>query len=119
MGSGEACGGLVRRAQTPCPRIQAITGEAPPPLDLGPMDWSAGSNGNLPRKGHEKALRRLHVELVKLQRWVVSKGLSRGSGAASYSNLTIRWVISSRGESPRRVGNGPVGNDQEFTIDKR
>lgn len=29
----------------------------------------------LDNKEYEKALRRLHVELVKLQRWVVHKGL--------------------------------------------
>jgi len=32
-------------------------------------------SGTLRRKDYEKKLRRLHVELVKLQRWVVHKGL--------------------------------------------
>src|SRR5215467_13211518 len=31
--------------------------------------------GKLKRKEHEKELARLHVELVKLQQWVVHKGL--------------------------------------------
>ena len=31
--------------------------------------------GDLKRKVYEKELERLHVELVKLQRWVVHKGL--------------------------------------------
>src|SRR6266702_4478076 len=30
------------------------------------MDWSAGSKGKLPRKNHEKALRRLHVVTLRL-----------------------------------------------------
>jgi hypothetical protein len=47
MGSGEACGGLMRRPHVS--PTQASTGEAPPPLDLGPMDRSAGSNGELAR----------------------------------------------------------------------
>jgi len=33
------------------------------------------NDGKLKRKAYEKALGRLHVELVKLQQWVVSKGL--------------------------------------------
>src|SRR5262245_20917004 len=32
-------------------------------------------NGKLKRKAYEKALTRLHAELVKLQEWVVSEGL--------------------------------------------
>ena len=35
----------------------------------------AVSDGKLGRKEYEKELERLHVELVKLQRWVVAKGL--------------------------------------------
>jgi polyphosphate kinase 2 len=35
----------------------------------------AGKNGKLGRKEYERELRRLHVELVKLQRWVVHQGL--------------------------------------------
>jgi polyphosphate kinase 2 len=35
----------------------------------------AEKTGKLPRKEYERELRRLHVELVKLQRWVVHKGL--------------------------------------------
>jgi hypothetical protein len=50
------------------------------------MDWSEGSNGRLPRKDHEKALSRLQVELVKLPRQLVRKGLSRVSGAGRYSS---------------------------------
>ncbi len=41
------------------------------------MDWSEASNCELPRNDHEKTLNRLHVELVKLPRQVVRKGLSR------------------------------------------
>src|SRR5258707_6779391 len=41
------------------------------------MDWSEASNCELPRNDHEKTLSRLHVELVKLPRQVVRKGLSR------------------------------------------
>ncbi len=33
------------------------------------------SPGKLGRKEYEKELERLHVELVKLQQWVVHKGL--------------------------------------------
>ena len=33
------------------------------------------SNGKLKRKEYERELARLHVELVKLQLWVVHKGL--------------------------------------------
>ncbi len=33
------------------------------------------TNGKLKRKGYEKELARLHVEFVKLQQWVVHKGL--------------------------------------------
>lgn len=36
---------------------------------------SAADAGTLRRKAYEKELKRLHVELVKLQRWVVHKGL--------------------------------------------
>jgi polyphosphate kinase 2 (PPK2 family) len=32
------------------------------------------SNGKLKRKEYERELARLHVEFVKLQRWVVHKG---------------------------------------------
>jgi polyphosphate kinase 2 len=35
----------------------------------------AGNEDKLTRKAYEKALKRLHVELVKLQEWVVHKGL--------------------------------------------
>src|SRR6478735_5842 len=38
-------------------------------------DESAGTSGKLGRKAYEKELELLHVELVKLQRWVVAKGL--------------------------------------------
>jgi hypothetical protein len=50
------------------------------------MDWSAGSNCELPRNDHEKTLGRLHVEPVKLPRQVVRKRLSRVCGAARYSS---------------------------------
>jgi polyphosphate kinase 2 (PPK2 family) len=33
------------------------------------------SNGKLKRKNYERELARLHVEFVKLQQWVVHKGL--------------------------------------------
>ena len=33
------------------------------------------NNGKLKRKEYERELARLHVEFVKLQRWVVHKGL--------------------------------------------
>ena len=33
------------------------------------------ANGKLKRKGYEQELTRLHVEFVKLQQWVVHKGL--------------------------------------------
>ncbi|HEX3522442.1 MAG TPA: polyphosphate kinase 2, partial [Stellaceae bacterium] len=33
------------------------------------------SNGKLKRKDYERELARLHVEFVKLQQWVVHKGL--------------------------------------------
>src|SRR5712675_3742997 len=33
------------------------------------------ANGKLKRKGYEQELARLHVEFVKLQQWVVQKGL--------------------------------------------
>jgi polyphosphate kinase len=33
------------------------------------------ANGKLKRKGYEQELARLHVEFVKLQQWVVHKGL--------------------------------------------
>jgi polyphosphate kinase 2 len=36
---------------------------------------AAGANGKLKRRVYEAELARLHVELVKLQRWVVHKGL--------------------------------------------
>src|SRR5882757_7709613 len=36
---------------------------------------AAEANGKLKRKGYEQELARLHVEFVKLQRWVVHKGL--------------------------------------------
>jgi polyphosphate kinase len=35
----------------------------------------AGGDGKLGRKAYDKELERLHVELVKLQKWVVAKGL--------------------------------------------
>ncbi len=35
----------------------------------------AGESGELKRKDYEKELERLHIELVKIQRWVVHKGL--------------------------------------------
>ena len=38
-------------------------------------DDEAGANGNLKRKEYERELARLHVEFVKLQQWVVRKGL--------------------------------------------
>ncbi len=39
-----------------------------------PVD-TAAKIAPLDNKAYEKALRKLHVELVKLQRWVVHKGL--------------------------------------------
>jgi polyphosphate kinase len=33
------------------------------------------ANGKLKRKGYEREIARLHVEFVKLQQWVVHKGL--------------------------------------------
>src|SRR5260221_14458563 len=36
---------------------------------------AAEANGKLKRKGYEQELARLHVEFVKLQQWVVHKGL--------------------------------------------
>src|SRR5690242_12938945 len=36
---------------------------------------AAAPNGRLKRKDYERELARLHVELVKLQQWVVHKGL--------------------------------------------
>ena len=35
---------------------------------------AAGAGGNLKRKDYDKELARLHVELVKLQRWAIDKG---------------------------------------------
>ena len=40
-----------------------------------PDDADGEKGGDLKRKDYEKELERLHVELVKLQRWVVHKGL--------------------------------------------
>ena len=40
-----------------------------------PDDADGEKGGDLKRKVYEKELERLHVELVKLQRWVVHKGL--------------------------------------------
>jgi polyphosphate kinase 2 len=40
-----------------------------------PNDADDEKGGDLKRKAYEKELERLHVELVKLQRWVVHKGL--------------------------------------------
>ncbi len=41
----------------------------------GHQDEGTGVREKLDRKGYEKELSRLHVELVKLQRWVVQEGL--------------------------------------------
>jgi len=41
----------------------------------GEADAQAGARQKLDRKSYEKELERLHVELVKLQLWVVHKGL--------------------------------------------
>ena len=38
-------------------------------------------NAPLKTKEYEKELRRLHVELVKLQQWVVAKGFLKGAMA--------------------------------------
>ena len=40
-----------------------------------PVAVDVVSNAPLKTKEYEKELRRLHVELVKLQQWVVAKGL--------------------------------------------
>ena len=42
--------------------------------ELKPKD-AEPSKGNLTRRQYDKELERLHVELVKLQQWVVHKGL--------------------------------------------
>jgi polyphosphate kinase 2 len=41
----------------------------------GALDEKHASDGGLKRKAYDKELARLHVELVKLQEWVVHKGL--------------------------------------------
>ena len=43
------------------------------PISSGKND-APESNGKLKRKDYERELARLHVELVKLQQWVVHKG---------------------------------------------
>jgi polyphosphate kinase len=47
----------------------AVADDEPKPKDVEP------SKGNLTRRQYDKELERLHVELVKLQQWVVHKGL--------------------------------------------
>jgi polyphosphate kinase 2 (PPK2 family) len=51
-----------------------------------PKDDALEPDGKLKRKAYERELARLHVEFVKLQQWVVHKGLkvcipSRGATA--------------------------------------
>jgi polyphosphate kinase 2 len=43
--------------------------------DEEPAERQANPDGKLTEKLYQKELRKLHVELVKLQRWVVAKGL--------------------------------------------
>src|SRR5262249_35227474 len=40
-----------------------------------PGQQYASTNGQLSNKAYERELKKLHVELVKVQRWVVEKGL--------------------------------------------
>ena len=49
--------------------VRESSGVSPAPTQ------SSKNSRKLKRKAYEKALARLHIELVKLQRWVVSKGL--------------------------------------------
>jgi len=42
---------------------------------LGEAPVKAADDGKLSNKAHERELKKLHVELVKLQQWVVAKGL--------------------------------------------
>jgi polyphosphate kinase 2 (PPK2 family) len=60
-----------------------------------------GSDGKLKEKKYERELARLHVELVKLQQWVVHKGL----------RVCIRVVfatapVCAHQRAPRRVLTG-------------
>ena len=73
-----------------------------------PVD-TAAKIAPLDNKAYEKALRKLHVELVKLQRWVVHKGLKvcivfEGRDGAGKGG-TIK-AITER-VSPRIFGSSP------------
>ncbi len=63
----------VRRNSMKTPASRAAAAPEPSPTSsVGPSD--AASSGDLSRKAYDKALRKLHVELVKLQLWVAHTG---------------------------------------------
>ena len=52
------------------------TGKAPhAAVHAGAVHDEASSEGRLSRKAYDRELKKLHVELVRLQQWVVAKGL--------------------------------------------
>jgi polyphosphate kinase len=58
-----------------CGKSEKMGGFGKEVLMTGAQDAQPEAQGKLKRKEYEHALARLHVELVKLQQWVVHKGL--------------------------------------------
>ena len=77
------------------------------------------ANGKLKRNDYERALARLHVELVKLQQWVVHKGqkvciVFEGRDGAGKGG-TIK-AITERGEPARLSGRRAARADRAREI---
>jgi polyphosphate kinase 2 len=80
---------------------------------------AAGPAGKLKRKEYEKQLKRLHVELVKLQQWVVHKGLKvcvvfEGRDGAGKGG-TIKAITERVSPRVFRVVALPAPSDREKT----
>jgi hypothetical protein len=54
-----------------------------------------GSDGKLKRKDYRREIARLHFEFVKLNQWVMQKGLNAASLSAALAVYVGRWPTPS------------------------
>jgi hypothetical protein len=54
-----------------------------------------GSKGKLKRKDYKREIARLHVEFVKLNQWMMHKGLNAARLSAALAVYVARWPTRS------------------------